>query len=262
MVQMPIQITATVLGHPWDLWGLAQLFDGSDSIRTVIKATKPKGRPTFDNKDPAQITRFRVHGYDLFATIACDLLLWDGRLEDIDLRDYAPIAEELLARMNGIAALLDTNYAPLKLFSLDFSDGENAGSWLRSEWTPNKAETHLGVEEEHLPFAQQMLPLATTNPAVKVVLAAITLPRTWSSMYLIYEAIADAVGGQPALEKLNFIHKNDLIAFRKTANNNRSIDEGMRHSKKPEPVNLIPLNAAYMIINTLAVRWMQSLMTS
>jgi hypothetical protein len=33
-------------------------------------------------------------------------------------------------------------------------------------------------------------------------------------MYLIYEAIADDVGGQHALDNLKFVPKSDLSAFR------------------------------------------------
>jgi hypothetical protein len=157
--------------------------------------------------------------------------------------------------------LLDPEYVPAKLYSLTYSEGEKFGSLLRSEWTPNKSATHLGVEQEHRSFAHDALPLAATNPAAKTVIAALLLPRTWTSMYLIYEAIADAVGGQQALENLNYVAKNDLIEFRKTANNSRSIDEGMRHSKKPHPITLMPFDKAYFIINTVALRWMQSLMS-
>ena len=258
---MPIQVTVTVLGHPWDLWGLSQLFDGSDSSHTLIKANKPEGMPKIDTNDEAQVKRFRVHGYDIFGTITSDEILWDGTATDIDLRDMAPIAESLLARMNGIAILLDPEYVPVRLYSMTYSEGDKFGSLLRSDWKPNKSATHLGVQQEHHSFAHNGLPLAASNPAVKTVIAAITLPRTWTSMYLIYEAIADAVGGQQALENLNYVAKNDLIEFRKTANNSRSIDEGMRHSKKPQPVSLMPFDRAYFIINIITLRWMQSLMT-
>jgi hypothetical protein len=258
---MSIQITATVLGHPWDLWGLSRLFDGSDASHTLLKATKPDGRPIIDTNNPAQITRFRVHGYDLFAPITSDQLCWHGNLDDINLRDFAPVAESLVARINGIAVLLDPGYAPIKLYSMSFSEGTSAGSMLQTDWTPNKDLTYLGFQSEHLPFAHNGLALAATNPAVKLVLAAITLPRTWASMYLIYEAIADSVGGQHKLDKLGFVSKKELRDFRHAANNNRSFDEGMRHSKKPEPGELIPFEHGYVIINTLALRWMQSLMT-
>jgi hypothetical protein len=254
---MPIQITATVLGHPWDLWGLSILFDGSDANHTLIRASKPEGRPRIDTNDQAQVTRFRVHGYDVFAPITSDELHWDGNLADIDLRDVGPVAETLVAHMNGIAILLDPDYAPIKLYCLSYSEGHSTGSLLRSDWTPNKDLTQLGQQQEHRPFAHNGLPLAVSNPAVKVVLAAITLPRTWASMYLIYEAIADDVDGQHALDDLKFVPKSDLSDFRHAANNSRSLDQGMRHSKRPQPGTLIPFDKAYFIINTLAIRWMQ-----
>jgi hypothetical protein len=130
---MSIQITATVLGHPWDLWGLSRLFDGSDASHTLLKATKPDGRPIIDTNNPAQITRFRVHGYDLFAPITSDQLCWHGNLDDINLRDFAPVAESIVARINGIAVLLDPGYAPIKLYSMSFSEGTSAGSMLQTD---------------------------------------------------------------------------------------------------------------------------------
>jgi hypothetical protein len=258
---MQIQITATVLGHPWDLWGLSKLFDGSDASHTLFKASKPAGRPTIDTNDPAQVTRFRVHGYDLFAPITSDELRWDGSVADIDLRDFTPVAETLVGRINGIAALLDPDFKPVKLYSLSFSKGTSAGTVLHTDWTPNKDLTQLALQQEHFPFAHNGLSLAASNPAVKVVLAAITLPRTWTSMYLIYEAIAESVGGQHKLDELGLVSKKNLSDFRHAANNNRLLDEGMRHSKKPKPGTLIPFEHGYLIINTLALRWMQSLMT-
>src|ERR1700733_9201842 len=119
---MPIQITVTLLGHPWDLWGLAQLFDGSDSCHTLIKANKPEGLPKIDTHDEAQVNRFRVHGYDIPGTITSDELRWDGSAADLDLRDMAPVAESLLARMNGIAILLDPEYVSVRLHSLTYSE--------------------------------------------------------------------------------------------------------------------------------------------
>jgi hypothetical protein len=68
---------------------------------------------------------------------------------------------------------------------------------------------------------------AINDPAVKVVLAAATLPRSWASMYLIYEAIAENVGGKQALDKRGFVSERDLRDFRHAANNSRSLDEGI-----------------------------------
>jgi hypothetical protein len=112
------------------------------------RPAKPEGRPRIDTSDHAQVTRFRVHGYNVFAPITSDELHWDGNLDDIDLRDVAPVAETFVARMNGIAILLDPDYAPIKLYSLSYSEGHSTGSLLRSDWTPNKDLTQLGVQQD------------------------------------------------------------------------------------------------------------------
>lgn len=143
---MAIQITATVYGHPWDLWGLSKLFDGTDASHTLVKAPEPQGRPTFDTSDPAQIQRFRVHGYDQPGDLTSHELRFGGGVVDIDLRDFTPVAEALVERINGIAILLDPEFAPIKLHSLSFSEGASVGNLLRTDWTPNKADTHLGIQ--------------------------------------------------------------------------------------------------------------------
>jgi hypothetical protein len=257
---MTIQVTATIQGHPWDLWGLSKLFDGSNASHTLVKAAKPEGRPDFDTNDPAAVSRFRAQGYDVFATVTSDELAWDELTKGkIDLRDLAPTAELLVKRMNGIALLLDPGYSPAKMLSLSYQIAESVGSLLRSEWTSNKDATHLGTQQGHLSFAQDALPLASNDKAVQFVLEAIALPRTWASMWIIYEAIADNVGGQHKLDSLGFISKRDLSDFRSAANNSRSLSEGMRHAKRPQPGILIPFEKAYYIINTLAIRWMDSM---
>jgi hypothetical protein len=256
---MPVPVTATIQGHPWDLWGLSKLFDGSDAFHTCVEADKPEGRPTFDTNDPAAVMRFRAHGYDVFAALTSDELVWDEAMGRVDLRDIAPIAQDILARMNGIGILFDPYYKAAKLLYLTFGSGDSAGSMVHGDWTPNRDDTPLGAQQEHSPFARDALPLARTNSTVRLVLDAIALPRTWASMYLIYEAISESVGGVHKLDTMNFVHATDLKNFRNAANNNRSLSEGMRHAKKPKPGAFIPLDQAYSIINTLAVRWMQSL---
>jgi len=261
VANMKIQVTTTIQGHPWDLWGLSRLFDCSNASHTLVKAIKPEGTPTFDTHDPAAISRFRAHGYDLLATITSDELVLDelGK-SNVDLRDLVPVAEILISRMNGVARLLDPDYRPAKLLYLSYQAPGREGSVLHSDWTPNKGATPLGSQQEHLPFAQDALPLASKDKAVQFVLEAIALPRTWASMWLIYEAIADSVGGQHKLDGLNLVSRSELSDFRKAANNNRSLFEGMRHAKRPEPGPLIPFENAYNIVNELAIQWMASLM--
>jgi hypothetical protein len=256
---MTIRVTATLMGHPWDLWGLSVLFDGSDSSHTKLKAAKPVGRPTFNVNDPAARERFRVHGYDVFATFTNDDLVWDEAKGRVDLRDLGPVAKDILARMNGVAILFDPEYRAARLLYLSYDTGTSQGTVPYTDWTPNRDSTPLGARPEDQSFAHAAMSLAQTNSTVRLVLDAIALPRTWSSMYLIYEAIAENIGSVQTLDKVGFVSEKDLRDFRNAANNNRSLEEGMRHASRPNPGPLIPFDQAYSIINALAVRWMQSL---
>jgi hypothetical protein len=56
---MPIQFTATLIGHPWDLWGLAKLFAGANADHTVFEAQEPKGLPTYKLSNKDERTGFR-----------------------------------------------------------------------------------------------------------------------------------------------------------------------------------------------------------
>jgi hypothetical protein len=48
---MPIRFTATLEGHPWDLWGLSRLFDGSNSDAILVVAKEPVGLPRINMAD-------------------------------------------------------------------------------------------------------------------------------------------------------------------------------------------------------------------
>lgn len=139
------QITATLQGHPWDLWGLSQLFDGSDAAKTLVKASKPNGRPTIDTNNLEEVNRFRIHGYDVVALLTCDGLIWDDEKGRVDLRDLRPIADETITRLNGLARTFDPTFTPVKLTHLSYSKERGAGSMTAGDWTPNKDTTYLGV---------------------------------------------------------------------------------------------------------------------
>ena len=149
---MTIQVTATIQGHPWDLWGLSKLFDGSNASHTLVKAAKPEGRPTFDTNDAAAVARFRAQGYDVLATITSDELVWDELSKGIDLRDLVAAAELLVARTNGVALLLDPEYRPAKLQYLSYQAADRQGSVLHSDWTPNKDATRLELNRSICPL--------------------------------------------------------------------------------------------------------------
>jgi len=254
---MPIQTIATLQGHPWDLWGLASIFKGSDVTQTLVTATKPTGRPTYDTTDVDAINRFRTMGYDVFATLTSAELLWDEGKGPVDLRDMTPIAQTLVERVNGIAMLLDPEYRPAKLIYTSYSAQNGGGSHVLGNWTPNRDQTPLGRHPEEVNFAIDILPLALSDRQIKFVLDAIALPRTWASLYLIYDAISAHVGGVHKLKEMGWITSNDLSDFANSANNSRNIYEGARHGNSPQAGRpLISLIDAYAIINRLALSWL------
>jgi hypothetical protein len=257
---MPIPITATIQGHPWDLWGLAKLFDGADATRTLVTAEQPKGRPSFDPADREALTRFRIAGYDISATLVSDELLWHDNTCRPDLRDMREAAVSLLARVNGIAHLLDPDFRAAKLQYLSFQTEYGTGSMPFGDWPLNRGETSLGRDFQAV-FAKDILNLSAKESSAKFVLDAIALPRTWALMYLIFDAIASNVGGQHRLKKMGWISEDELKDFTNAANNSRKLSEGIRHAGKVLPQNkpLIPFDLAYCIVNKLAIAWLDSL---
>jgi hypothetical protein len=250
------QITATILGHPWDLWGLSQLFDGTDSFRTLVRSPKPEGRPTIDTTNPNAVTRFRIHGYDIAAPLTSDELVWDAAAGKVDLRDLRPIADQTIMRLNGLARTFDPTFIPVKLTHLSFEHENGAGSMTAGNWTPNKDMTYLGVQGQR-GIASHILPLADSRPAINFVLDAMTLPVTWASLYLVLDAITTDVGDKHKLKKLGWLTDDELSDLTNSANNSRNIREGARHGNRVESTRpLIPLDVAQILTSKLVVCWL------
>lgn len=250
------RVTATLQGHPWDLWGLSLLFDGTDSSKTLVKATKPDGRPTFDVRDPAQVTRFRIHGYDVFAKLTCDELVL---ADNADLRDLRPTADEIIIRMNGLAKTFDPSFIPVRLTHLSYPTENGAGAMTTGDWTPNKDSTRLSASL-HRELAMDSLKLANASPAVRFVLESMTLPTTWASLYLVFDAISADVGGQHKLKAKRWLTDDQISDLTNTANNTRNLSEGARHGNRAKPNRpFIPLDVAQVLTSQLVVNWLYSL---
>jgi hypothetical protein len=255
--QLPVQVTAKIQGHPWDLWGMSRLFNGTDSTKTKVTADKPEGMPRADLSSAQAAQRFRLMGYDVFAELTSDELLWDEKRGPVDLRDVRPVAEDVVARINGITILLDPDFVPVKLQMISYETPHGAGASSFGEWRPNKSMTFLGHHPNQILMAEKTMALSKTDPVVHWVLDAIVLPRSWASLYLVYEAIADDVGGVHDLKRMNWVGEDELSDFTNSANNNRKISEGARHAKRPSTARpLIPLVQAVWIINRLVVAWL------
>ncbi|MFZ0734646.1 MAG: hypothetical protein WAM79_20175 [Candidatus Sulfotelmatobacter sp.] len=248
------RVTATLQGHPWDLWGLSQLFDGSDSSKTLVVATKPNGRPTFDVNDPDQRTRFRVQGYDVAGQLTCDELVLDDTTGD--LRDLRPVADEIISRLNGLARTFDPTFAPVRLTYLSYAKENGAGAMTAGDWTPNKDATLLSASA-HRDLTTQALEIAGVDPAVNFVLDAMTLPASWASLYLVYDAISTNVGGKSELKKLGWLTDDQLNDLTNSANSSRNIREGARHGNRADSTRpLIALDVAHILSRQLVVQWL------
>jgi hypothetical protein len=94
----------------------------------------------------------------------------------VDLRDVRPVAEDLVARINGITILLDPDFAPVKLYAISYETPNGAGASSFGEWRPNKGMTFLGHHPSQLLMAAKTLPLSKTDSVVHLVLDAIALP--------------------------------------------------------------------------------------
>jgi hypothetical protein len=116
--------------------------------------------------------------------------------------------------------------------------------------------TYLGVQGQR-DIAHHVLPLASSNPATPFVLDAMTLPTTWASLYLVFDAIATDVGSQHKLKKLGWLTDDELSDLTNSANNSRNIREGARHGNRVDSTRpLIPLDVAQILTSKLVVCWL------
>jgi hypothetical protein len=258
---MPVQFILTLRGHPWDLWGLSKIFDGTNTDHMLLKAEEPKGRPIVDFSDRAQLDRFQKLGYDIFAPLTCDSLLHNEAAGPPDIQKMKVIAHDIISRINGIGRLIEPDYWPVSYYTLSYTSPGGGGFASPDGTTPNKQHTSLGWHHTHASFADRVFELSRTEPAVRFILDAIAIRSTWVSLYLIYETIKDNVGDQKALASKNWVSPQELSDFRYAANYSRSLIEGMRHATSIQalPKPPIPLHQAHNIIDRLSKRWLESL---
>jgi hypothetical protein len=171
------------------------------------------------------------------------------------------VSDEVIARINGIGRLIDPEYWPVSFYGLKYKSAGGKGYASPRGTTPNKQNTFLGWHHTHAPFANRTYELSRSQPAVRFVLDAFAMKSTWVSLYLVYETIKDAVGGQRDLESKGWVSAQQLSDFRYSANHSRTLTEGMRHASTIEtlPKPPIPLYEAHSIIDRLAKRWIESI---
>jgi hypothetical protein len=129
-----------------------------------------------------------------FATLTCTELVLDDDTSQ-DLRDLRPTADEIISRLNGLARTFDPTFAPVRLTHLSYPKENGAGAMTAGNWVPNKDAILLSASTRR-DIAMRALKIAVSDLVVKFVLDAMTLPTTWASLYLVYDAISTDVGGQ------------------------------------------------------------------
>jgi hypothetical protein len=243
---------ARIQGNPWDLWGLSKIFNGTNADATFVDAREP-ATVRIDVRNERDQRHFEIFGYETHA----DLTSNSFRVEfPFGSRDMYDLVMPVLNRINAIGHLLDPDYWPVALFDCVYI---RQGSTSFSQFSSgNKYKDKTGLGDQHqIPFAFDAFELGSDNAAISFVMEALNLPTTWASMYLIYEAIRENVGGSGELEQFGFVTIQELSDFRFAANTCRTVSEGIRHATRleaPSPPH-IPLSEARQIINRLAIAW-------
>lgn len=256
---MTVQVKAQIQGHPWDLWGLAKLFDGNNPEGIHVEgAVEPSGAPEVPWGKPDDLKRYLQVGHLRVAQLLAKGLAYQS-IGQVDLNEAAESAASLVKKINGIAKLLDPEFYGVRLVGVAYSAPGGGGGKSLGELTPNKGYTHLGRVQEHWGAAEAWSELAATDPATRFVLEAFNLPISWASLYLVYDCIAGTVGGTKALENAGFVAKAELKKFTKTANNVRDFRVGARHGSEPDTAPQsadCPLHEGHRIVQLLAHKWL------
>ena len=247
-------VTAMIQGHPWDLWGLACLLDGSNTEGLAVFAVKPKGQPRIDHKSPEAVQRFRRSGYNLQGNLSSNTLD-QAFARGAALDELASVAANLVTRINGTAKLLDPEYYLVRLLSVTTPSGMH----ILAQHTPNKDYTSLGRHVSQAPAALAFIELAGRDHAANFLLETFNLPISWASLYLAYDCIMASVGGVHRLRDMGWVSNEELSDFAYTANKTRDVRSGIRHGSHPD-ANLekpfIPLHQGHSTVMRLAICWM------
>lgn len=246
---------ARLQGNPWDLWGLSKIFDGTNRDATCVHAKDP-ATIRLDMRNREDQEHFNMFGYHTHTDLTSNSFTLEFPFNG---RDMYELVLPVISRINAIARLLDPEFTPVTLFSCDYPKDKPNSFNLYGEGKAYKNNTVLG-EQSQTPFAHDAFELGADNATIGFVMEAWNLPTTWASLYLIYEAIRDNVGGQTDLEQYGFVTAQELKDFRFAANTCRVISEGIRHAT-PLDASLplhVPLSDARQIINKLTVGWLDA----
>jgi len=146
--------------------------------------------------------------------------------------EVAPLAEDLIVMMNGIARVTNLSYRPVSI-GAHFRDAPDRTHVVIAGKTVEVRTLMPGpAEPAASPPGQVWIALAAADPNVREaleLLGAGTL--TWDRLYKVFEIIKDDVGGD--ITKVGLATSADVTAFTAGANRPDVSGSDARHARMP-----------------------------
>jgi hypothetical protein len=164
----------------------------------------------------------------------------------------ADVAEELIAKMNGIAQILYGNHDNVRIASvgcqateggpMHFFGRMHAGIRGRGRASASLTDATAGPmgspAEPPKRIGDAFLAVAEKDEHLDRALYLFgSLPQDWRGLYMVLEAAEDAHGGESGLTAKRFVPDGQIKAFKATANSYRALRLAARHGSLKQGVD-------------------------
>jgi len=171
--------------------------------------------------------------------------------QDASEDDALSIAQRLVGWMNGAARLQEFNFVPVTLKHV-------ACEGRAHMHLSDSLLAHAPLSAERAALMRAWAQSAIADEKVELALQIYgTTPIGWTTLYMVFEVVRSDIGGSPA--KRGYVSKAEESRFTGTANNSRSLIDGMRHGRPPEPgwnaAVALNLYEAQVLIMKLLRKW-------
>lgn len=241
-----------VTGHVDDLFALGLLFpEGAIPefhVVTAIEGTKDR---MFDRVTKADNMQTYVSG------LGCaPLFEFFGQTTQLE-RDM--VAREIIAPLNGFAALADSNFKPVVPVSASYESSGGSAHMSLGRERANKPARFI-VTNRH-PRLQELMPdrvnFILNEPIAARATAVIAGPPSWSEYYRILEDIAGH--RNTSLDKLSdkaLAARLPLVEFKKAANNHVAGRHGAsKRDKNLLAEDMMNLLEAREFVRSVVTKW-------
>lgn len=172
------------------------------------------------------------------------------------------VAREIIAPLNGYAALADANFKPVVPVRAEFqADGKQG--WMIFGSTQPDRPTRLVTTNSHAKVAElrnSRVYFMVDNPLAAYAAAVVAGPPSWADYYRLLEDIAGRRG--TSLDKLGeagLAEQKPLEAFKKAANNRAFGRHGAsKHRESIPQESLMNLLEAREFVRRVAVSWLDA----